>query len=294
MNALIRSIRGAASLVLVVLSIAVVSWLMLDRLISVLERSVGSHSAAAVCCPTNSALTIYAQARQSQIASFDYKDALEVLRAEQSSWLSILGIFGVVIGLLVPTGAYLLQRQSLKDEQETIQKRIMDEVGKTSGELRKEIEVLKNDIRLYSGINDAKSEPFWLLMARTFERMLVSDAGKASKIEDPREYGMANFLLEIEHCLDAYIRAKNSHEVIRIYKTYEIAIDKAKRINGDDWHKATELIRGNPDQLISTAKWFEYEEVLKDSKGTLDWIKMLYAEFAPSKLDGEEGQRRDA
>jgi len=55
----------------------------------------------------------------------NYKDAMEILRSEQTSWLAVIGFFGVAFGLLIPAGAYLLQRQSLRDERENLNGKVV-------------------------------------------------------------------------------------------------------------------------------------------------------------------------
>lgn len=49
-----------------------------------------------------------------------YKQAEETLREQMNTWLTIVGFFGVLFGLIVPLASYLLQRRSLSEERERI------------------------------------------------------------------------------------------------------------------------------------------------------------------------------
>lgn len=51
-----------------------------------------------------------------------YKATYELFNSHFSQLLVILGFLGTMFGVLIPAGAYLLQRQSLKDERERMEK----------------------------------------------------------------------------------------------------------------------------------------------------------------------------
>ncbi len=53
-----------------------------------------------------------------------YKAAYELFNSQFSQLLTFLGIFGTIFGLVIPAGAYLLQKQSIKEEMERLQKYI--------------------------------------------------------------------------------------------------------------------------------------------------------------------------
>lgn len=55
-------------------------------------------------------------------------DAEEHLRNQLTTWLTILGFFGIVFGLLVPLINYMLQRQTLADERKRMTKEINDKL----------------------------------------------------------------------------------------------------------------------------------------------------------------------
>ena len=57
-----------------------------------------------------------------------YKQAEESLREQMNTWLTIVGFFGVLFGLIIPLAGYLLQRHSLSEERE----RIMEDVQKSA------------------------------------------------------------------------------------------------------------------------------------------------------------------
>lgn len=57
-----------------------------------------------------------------------FKEAEEHLRNQLTSWLTILGFFAIVFGLLMPLINYMLQRQTLSDERDRISKDFDDRV----------------------------------------------------------------------------------------------------------------------------------------------------------------------
>lgn len=58
---------------------------------------------------------------QTEIASLEsYKATYELFNGQFSQLLVILGFFGTVFGIVIPAGAYFLQRQNLKDERERL------------------------------------------------------------------------------------------------------------------------------------------------------------------------------
>ena len=58
-----------------------------------------------------------------------YKQAEETLREQMNTWLTIVGFFGVLFGLIVPLASYLLQRRSLSEERERIMEGVKKEAS---------------------------------------------------------------------------------------------------------------------------------------------------------------------
>lgn len=95
-----------------------------------------------------------------------YKQAEESLREQMNTWLTIVGFFGVLFGLIVPLAGYLLQRHSLSEERE----RIMEDVQKTAKveaekatvaikkETQKQIDDIRVELRKVDGIFDKIEE----------------------------------------------------------------------------------------------------------------------------------------
>lgn len=75
-----------------------------------------------------------------------YHFAEENLRATLSAWLSIVGFFGVVFGLIAPLSGFLLQRRSLLDERERIEKDIDKKVTELE-KVKMALEVAQEEIK---------------------------------------------------------------------------------------------------------------------------------------------------
>ena len=72
-----------------------------------------------------------------------FKEVEEHLRNQMNSWLTILGFFGVLFGLLVPTATFMLQRQTLKDEKDRIIKDCEEKVKTVKEQFDKSLEEAK-------------------------------------------------------------------------------------------------------------------------------------------------------
>lgn len=80
-----------------------------------------------------------------------YREAEEHLRTEMGTWLTILGFFGVVLGLLIPLASYMLQHHSLAEERT----RVMEECRQTIDQFKDSIKSAAQGGEL--GINTAST-----------------------------------------------------------------------------------------------------------------------------------------
>ena len=126
------------------------------QMLSLLESSTRKVSMVKQQLPTNVCSFVTANYERKD-DSMNYKEALEILRDEQTSWLTILGIFATIFGFLVPAGAYLLQRQSLRDERE----KLLKDVEKVNAKLR--------DLEEVRAAFDGGNKLFWAAMERALE-----------------------------------------------------------------------------------------------------------------------------
>lgn len=103
-----------------------------------------------------------------------YKQAEETLRGQMNTWLTIVGFFGVLFGLIVPLASYLLQRRSLSEEREQIKEQInkaaeeaaekaakktaTDTAKIIKDEIQQQIDDIRKDLKKVDGIRDEIEE----------------------------------------------------------------------------------------------------------------------------------------
>lgn len=75
------------------------------------------------------------------------KDAEEHLRDQMNSWLTILGFFSIVLGLLVPLSSYMLQRRSLLDERERIERELENKINMAVSNARQSVDKISDQIK---------------------------------------------------------------------------------------------------------------------------------------------------
>jgi len=93
-------------------------------------------------CVSYGGRTVYltAEAKREDMYFKVFKESEEHLRNQLNSWLTILGFFGVVLGLIVPLANYLLQRSSLTEERDRLDRDIEEKIHKAVEEARREAE----------------------------------------------------------------------------------------------------------------------------------------------------------
>lgn len=142
-----------------------------------------------------------------------YKQAEESLREQMNTWLTIVGFFGVLFGLIVPLAGYLLQRHSLSEERE----RIMKDVEKTAADAAE-----KAAEKASKEAADAK------MAAEAASKAAKNDAADAKKAAD-------NAAAEAKKALDEVGSAKEEvkkqleEALIRIEETSQRAQDAVQR-----------------------------------------------------------------
>ena len=106
-----------------------------------------------------------------------YKQAEESFRELLNTWLTIVGFFGALLGLIVPLASYLLQRHSLSEERERIMKDVekaaadaAEDASKDAAEAKKAAEKAAND-----AANDAEEAKKSASAAEAEAQMAVED-----------------------------------------------------------------------------------------------------------------------
>ena len=123
-----------------------------------------------------------------------YKQAEESFRELLNTWLTIVGFFGALFGLIVPLASYLLQRHSLSEEREQIKdeiKRATDEAAKGAAkgaamdtakaiqdEMQQQLDDIRADLKKVDGIRDEIEEMRGMVEA---DRKAIAQMGQTAQ-----------------------------------------------------------------------------------------------------------------
>ena len=214
--------------------------------------------------PTNAVVKV--EARTADINNVEIKEALEILRSEQTNWLSVIGFFGVIFGLVVPVGSYLLQRQSLKDEQERIVKECKDETNKV--------------------VDDAlsKMKPMWSFVSSAFNYGLAYSARRIGRPQTVDYRNIVNFVIAFDMCLDCLVRASLGPRVVEVVDRYRLIIDQSRTMHQAEWICAIRHLRGSGHPSEAFVTGAEYRKVLSDGSETYFWLKDFFSRIYPWKF----------
>ena len=229
-----------------------------------------------------------------------YRAAEEDLRNELNVWFSIAGLFGVVFGLLVPVGSYLLQRQSLRDERELMQKELErakaeneKQVESVRTECEKELEtnVAKMNSQIKAAMADfntelsERSRPMWNFLGSNFDRFLVEDMksilSNGKNVDWPV---VANFIIEFDLCLDCLARAKMPLRIREVVQHFGSLIGQFRKMHPNVWNVAMQGLRQKMRPSDEFLDGKEYKNVLGCDRETYHWLEGFYAQFAPWKF----------
>ena len=246
----------------------------------------------------NAQTNAVAQAVCSHVAA--YRAAEEDLRNELNVWFSIAGLFGVVFGLLVPVGSYLLQRQSLRDERELMQK----ELERAKAENEKQVESVRTECEKALEANVAKmnsqikaatadfntelserSRPMWNFLGSNFDRFLVEDMKSILLNGKNVDWAIvANFIIEFDLCLDCLARAKMPQRIREVVQHFGSPIVQFGKMHPNVWNVAMQGLRQKMRPSDEFLDGKEYKNVLGCDGETYHWLEDFYAQFAPWKF----------
>ena len=138
--------------VVALIAVLLVSSVMMGLLVWKIDMPRTKEEAKFFDVRTSTNAVVKVEVGSADINNVGIKDALEILRNEQTNWLAVIGFFGVIFGLVVPVGSYLLQRQSLKDECEQIREELKDhrvrisrKIGKMTYKTRLDLAQIKKE-----------------------------------------------------------------------------------------------------------------------------------------------------
>lgn len=237
-----------------------------NQIVSVWENTIATNQTEAVSqkVERDSAISAYIEAETSLKNHFD-------------SWMSILGLFGVAFGLLVPFASYLIQHRSLTEERD----RIREDLDELRG-LKKEVEDVKSRQAKLQGAFDQTNQPFWAALERCFEYSVISHPLASGMYSIPREYQIANLLLSMELMLDSSVLSGEAKLLREKISVCNLIVSKL-RTDGMVWKNACAIVKRG-DERTSLVDGFQYLRLLDSSSGEYMWLKGFFAEIAQNKL----------
>lgn len=256
------------------------AWHFMDKMVDVLK--CGSRNQDVSLCTnevSRSMIAVNVSGVDNKVEGSDLSivAAYESLSNELSAWMAIMGIFATVFGLLIPIGSYFLQRQSLKDERETI----MKDVEKTRDEAFVKINEFVDGVPAEIG---EKMKPMWNFLAANFDRFLVNDgmALCGNGISDWRM--VANFVIGFDICLDCLVRAHNAGRVLEVVIKYQELLTSVQERHPKEWQYVVDRLKDKmrPSKEFVTGR--EYAAVIGSDSEIYVWLKNFYGQFAPWKF----------
>ena len=198
--------------------------------------------------------------------------AYDSLCNELSSWMSIMGIFSVVFGLLIPIGSYLLQRNSIIEEKREIERKNKEDIIKVKRKIEEKTESILRPMWRFLA-----AQYHWNLMKAAKEIKIVNDEG--SQID------AANFIIGFDHFINCVCKSAN---VIMMYETvdsFRPTIDKIRK-RQEFWMS----VKGRLKSKISCdnrnfVKGSEIERIIGCNSERFIWLKGFYNEIIPWKFD---------
>lgn len=152
-------------------------------------------------------------AKMDNVSLESYKATYDLFNSQFSQLLVMLGFFGSVFGLLIPAGAYLLQRQSLNDERDRIKKELRDEIEDSQKKIDEQIlkvnNIYNSDMALiYQGLQNSNVLEFFRM---------------------PSTPILGNFLISFDNVINYFTKARCADKVQKSIKNGIEFIDNMKK-----------------------------------------------------------------
>ena len=250
------------SMIMVLLVSGAMMWLLVWKID--MQRTKEEAKIFEVNTPTNAVVKV--EVESADINNVGIKDALEILRNEQTNWLAVIGFFGVIFGLVVPVGSYLLQRQSLKDEREIIVKTCED---RAKQKIDENIARMKDELR-----------PVLNFLSSSFDERLAIDLLGCNLSWKK----VVNWVISFDMCLDCLVRAKSGARIVEIVNKYKKYIEDLCSKHPSEWQRAIDYLSKNACKSDAFVQGNAYRELLGSDSVTYVWLKSFFTPIYPWKF----------
>lgn len=278
---------------IVFIAVLVFAWLFMDCMVDVLKQANRMQDVA------SSTNTVRQAAVVMNVSGIDNKvergdlsvvAAYDSLSTQLSSWMSIMGIFATVFGLLIPIGSYLLQQKSLSKEKEELTGDVKDRIKEMKEEMEKigvrnydeHLKLIRRTEEKISAGLIYRMQPMWNFLASNFDRFLINDARKIETGKVAPD-DVVNFLIGFDIYLDCLVRAENAGVIIEAIYKYRTAINTARN-NPILWQEVLHILKIKIHESPDFVSGSEFERLIGIDKEKYGWLKSLYDEIIPWKF----------
>lgn len=212
--------------------------------------------------------------------------AYDALQNELSTWMSIMGIFAAIFGLVIPLGGYLLQRQSLKDERDAMAKEI-EQIRGIDGRIDTalgRIDATEARLKPVEEAVGGTANTFWKAVGRCFEYAVITNKYARENIHFPEYAEIANLILAMELNFDCCVLARDTNGLDQQFGYSRIILESLKMSRGDDLTRAYALLKSDTRQRTQLVDGFRYLEMLGSSNELYKGLKHFFDEFDSTKL----------
>ena len=230
-----------------------------------------------------------------------YKAAYELFNSHFSNLLTFLGVFGTIFGLAIPAGAYLLQRQTLKDEKEILQKNIDRTYDKVSELMEKyeELKQFKNQMNeIINTINKKNinlehfQHELFMNLQTTFDGVFSIALFLVDAIPDREKIRnlFCMMLISFDNAVNCAVKANNSKGLIELIRRMKPIIEiYYKEKYSSEFRQAIATIKPNAENNSAFVSGEEIQKLLGDENYELyKWYKELYEPIYPWKFNGHQ------
>ena len=244
-------------------------------------------------------------------------NAYEALDREFTSWLTVLGLFAGMFGLIVPLISYLLQHKTLKDERESVNK-LVDGLRAERNEMYSEMNKARKDFRKFKAQSEYDVQSVGKIAFETKEQIAIfsqqtkkqllmwkrqvvafseySLASKLNQIQALRNKKVfdeellvdsVNLIVAFDYLLESLINWREEDAIIVRAKMQEWIANI-----GSFWFMLSDVERKRvcdklkqqfkPSSEFATRD--DFLRILREDSDEFKWLEKFYKPFAPWKF----------
>jgi len=273
-----------------------------------IHKAFDSHSVCIVPSDNVSA--------ENSVSVESYKATYDLFSSQFSQLLTFLGFFGTIFGLVIPAGAYLLQKQTLKEEKDSLLEQIksvnienknIKEVQQQTQEQLKNVkeenknikemqqqtqEQMKKVNEEYTNIEHLQSELFKSTQTAFdgLANFALFQIVNGDVHNEKKTNLFAMWLIAFDNAVNCAVKAHNSAGLINLIKGMRFQVDLFSNCQSmQEFRNAIGIVHSQAKNESGFVSGEEIQELLGDeNKELYEWYKALYRHIYPWKFDGRQ------